>query len=86
MPLIPELRDAEAGGSLISRPPWSTEQVPWQPGLYRDGSRCLRGGLLVELDITVLAWHVRGVSIDPGDCLKKKKCSIIKYTLLAKDE
>jgi hypothetical protein len=28
--------EAEAGGSLSSRPAWSTEQVPEQPGLHRE--------------------------------------------------
>ena len=32
MPLIP----AEVGWSLSSKPVWSTEQVPGQPGLYRE--------------------------------------------------
>jgi hypothetical protein len=36
MPLInPSTREAEAGGFLSSRPAWSTEWVPGQPGLYR---------------------------------------------------
>jgi hypothetical protein len=29
-------REAEAGGFLSSRPAWSTEWVPGQPGLYRE--------------------------------------------------
>jgi hypothetical protein len=28
--------EAEAGGFLSSRPAWSTEQVPGQPGLHRE--------------------------------------------------
>jgi hypothetical protein len=32
----PSTREAEAGGFLSSRPAWSTEWVPGQPGLYRD--------------------------------------------------
>jgi hypothetical protein len=32
MPLVP----AEAGGSLSSRPAWSTKRVPEQPGLHRE--------------------------------------------------
>jgi hypothetical protein len=32
----PSTREAEAGGSLSSRPAWSTEGVPGQPGLYRE--------------------------------------------------
>jgi hypothetical protein len=28
--------EAEAGGFLCSRPAWSTERVPGQPGLYRE--------------------------------------------------
>jgi hypothetical protein len=36
-PLIPELgRQREAGGSLSSRPAWSTKWVPGQPGLHRE--------------------------------------------------
>ena len=31
----PSTGEAEAGGSLSSRPAWSTEQVPGQPGLHR---------------------------------------------------
>ena len=27
--------EAEAGGFLSSRPAWSTEQIPGQPGLHR---------------------------------------------------
>ena len=34
-PVIPALWEAEAGGFLSSRPAWSTEWVPGQPGLYR---------------------------------------------------
>ena len=29
-------REAEAGGSLNSRPAWTTEQVPGQPGTHRE--------------------------------------------------
>ena len=29
------IQETEAGGSLNSRPTWSTEQVPGQPGLYK---------------------------------------------------
>ena len=29
-------KEAEAGRSLISRPAWSTKQVPGQPGLHRE--------------------------------------------------
>jgi hypothetical protein len=32
----PSTREAEAGGFLSSRPAWSTEWVPGQPGLYRE--------------------------------------------------
>jgi hypothetical protein len=32
----PSTREAEAGGSLSSRPAWSTEWVPGQPGLHRE--------------------------------------------------
>jgi len=32
----PSPRKAEAGGSLSSRPAWSTERVPGQPGLHRE--------------------------------------------------
>jgi hypothetical protein len=32
----PSTREAEAGGFLSSRPPWSTEWVPGQPGLHRE--------------------------------------------------
>ena len=32
----PSPREAEAGGFLNSRPAWSTERVPGQPGLYRE--------------------------------------------------
>ena len=32
----PSSWEAEAGGSLSSRPAWSTEQVPGQPGLHRE--------------------------------------------------
>ena len=31
----PSTREAEAGGFLSSRPAWSTEWAPGQPGLYR---------------------------------------------------
>jgi hypothetical protein len=30
----PSTREAEAGGFLSSRPAWSTEWVPGQPGLH----------------------------------------------------
>jgi hypothetical protein len=32
----PSTREAEAGGFLSSRPAWSIEGVPGQPGLYRE--------------------------------------------------
>jgi hypothetical protein len=32
----PSTWEAEAGGFLNSRPAWDTEQVPGQPGLYRE--------------------------------------------------
>jgi hypothetical protein len=32
----PSIQEAEAGGSLRLRTAWSTEQVPGQPGLYRE--------------------------------------------------
>jgi hypothetical protein len=32
----PSTREAEAGGFLSSRPAWSTEWVPGQPGLHRE--------------------------------------------------
>jgi hypothetical protein len=32
----PSTQEAEAGGFLSSRPAWSTEQVPGQPGLHRE--------------------------------------------------
>jgi hypothetical protein len=32
----PSTWEGEAGGFLISRPAWSTEYVPGQPGLYRE--------------------------------------------------
>jgi hypothetical protein len=32
----PVFRESEAGGSLSSRPAWSTEQVPGEPGLHRE--------------------------------------------------
>jgi hypothetical protein len=32
----PSTWEAEAGGFLSSRPAWSTEWVPGQPGLYRE--------------------------------------------------
>jgi hypothetical protein len=32
----PGTREAEAGGFLSSRPAWSTEWVPGQPGLHRE--------------------------------------------------
>ena len=32
----PSTWEAEAGGFLSSRPAWSTECVPGQPGLYRE--------------------------------------------------
>jgi hypothetical protein len=32
----PSTQEAEAGGFLSSRPAWSTEWVPGQPGLYRE--------------------------------------------------
>jgi hypothetical protein len=31
----PSTWEAEAGGFLSSRPAWSTERVPGQPGLHR---------------------------------------------------
>ena len=33
---IPSTWETEAGGSLNSRPAWSTEGVPGQPGLHRE--------------------------------------------------
>ena len=36
MPVIPALWEAEAGRFLSSRPAWSTEGVPGQPGLHRE--------------------------------------------------
>jgi len=35
-PLIPSTWEAETGGFLSSRPAWSTECVPGQPGLHRE--------------------------------------------------
>ena len=32
----PSIQEAEAGESLSSRPTWSTERVPSQPGLHRE--------------------------------------------------
>jgi hypothetical protein len=32
----PSTWEAEAGGFLSSRPAWSTESVPGQPGLHRE--------------------------------------------------
>jgi hypothetical protein len=32
----PSTREAEAGGFLSSRPAWSTDRVPGQPGLHRE--------------------------------------------------
>jgi hypothetical protein len=32
----PSTWEAKAGGSLSSRPAWSTERVPGQPGLHRE--------------------------------------------------
>jgi hypothetical protein len=32
----PSTREAEAGGFLSSRPAWSTEWIPGQPGLHRE--------------------------------------------------
>jgi hypothetical protein len=32
----PSTQEAEAGGFLTSRPAWSTEWVPGQPGLHRE--------------------------------------------------
>jgi hypothetical protein len=32
----PSTREAETGGFLSSRPAWSTELVPGQPGLHRE--------------------------------------------------
>ena len=32
----PSTQEAKAGGFLSSRPAWSTESVPGQPGLYRE--------------------------------------------------
>jgi hypothetical protein len=32
----PSTREAEAGGFLSSKPAWSTELVPGQPGLFRE--------------------------------------------------
>ncbi|WP_353803043.1 hypothetical protein, partial [Acinetobacter baumannii] len=32
----PSTWEAEAGGYLSSRPAWSTESVPGQPGLHRE--------------------------------------------------
>jgi hypothetical protein len=32
----PSTQEAEAGGFLSSRPAWSTELVPGQPGLYKE--------------------------------------------------
>ena len=32
----PSTWEAEVGRFLSSRPAWSTEWVPWQPGLYRE--------------------------------------------------
>jgi hypothetical protein len=32
----PRTREAEAGRFLSSRPAWSTERVPGQPGLHRE--------------------------------------------------
>jgi hypothetical protein len=40
----PSAREAEAGGFQSSRPAWSTEWVPGQPGLYREAlSRKTKG-------------------------------------------
>jgi hypothetical protein len=36
MPLIPALWETDKGGFLSSRPAWSTEGVPGQPGLHRE--------------------------------------------------
>jgi hypothetical protein len=32
----PSIREAEAGGSLSSRPAWSTEQIPEHPRIHRE--------------------------------------------------
>jgi hypothetical protein len=45
--------EAEAGGFLSSRPTWSTESVPGQPGLYRETlsrkkKKKARGGVTPE--------------------------------------
>jgi hypothetical protein len=36
----PSTWEAEAGGFLSSRPAWSTEQVPGQPGLHKETLSC----------------------------------------------
>ena len=35
-PFHPSTQEAEAGASLSSRPAWSTERIPGQPGLHRE--------------------------------------------------
>jgi hypothetical protein len=41
----PSTREVEAGGSLISRPAWSAEQAPRQPGLHRETQSGVRVGV-----------------------------------------
>jgi hypothetical protein len=52
----PSTREVEAGGSLSSRPAWSTKQVPGQPGLHREtlcqnNSNNKRGGGMVGTNL-----------------------------------
>jgi hypothetical protein len=59
----PSTWEAEAGGFLSSRPAWTTERVPGQPGLHREtlsqkggwvGRLLTRSSVAVELVLEVL--------------------------------
>jgi hypothetical protein len=61
----PSTREAEAGGFLSSRPAWSTEGVPGQPGLQRETlSRKTKKKkkILQSLDIVSVMTEIYGIT------------------------
>jgi hypothetical protein len=65
----PSTWEAEAGGSLSSRPAWSTEWVPGQPGLHRE----------------TLSWktnqHTKKSLVSPGNMWHFLACGLVCMVL-----
>jgi hypothetical protein len=73
----PNTREAEAGGFLSSRPAWSTEWVPGQPGLYRETlSQKKKKKRKISIYIKLVRNNVMTALTDclPNEALKRTGC------------